>query len=214
MFGDVNKKKERMELDIREVQRRIEVAPTNDLLATEEKLLKEFDTVLEQEETLWFQKSREKWIALGDRNTRYFHTSTIKIIRRRRNKIDMLKDDDGIWVSDGMVLENMAMEYYAGLYSLSDVPDEVSKLPSGGFTRLSSREYGELDGVFSEKEVKEAVQGMGKFKAPGPDGPVFYQENWELVKESVTRFVLGFFTEGVLPQGTNDVTHFLSCCRK
>ena len=37
-----------------------------------------------------------KWIVLGDRNTKYYHTSTI--VRRKRNKIEMLKDEDGRWV--------------------------------------------------------------------------------------------------------------------
>ena len=45
---------------------------------------------------LWFQKSREKWVELGDRNTKYFHTSTI--IRRCRNRIEALKDNEDRWV--------------------------------------------------------------------------------------------------------------------
>lgn len=47
---------------------------------------------------------------------------------------------------------------------------------------------------------------MGRFKAPGPDGyqPVFYQDCWEVVGESVVRFVLDFFRTGLLPPETND----------
>ena len=50
------------------VQGLLDHSHTNALLDREATLLKEFEVVLEQEEMLWFQKSREKWVALGDRN--------------------------------------------------------------------------------------------------------------------------------------------------
>lgn len=42
------------------------------------------------------------------------------------------------------------------------------------------------------KEIKEAVRSMGRLKAQGLDSfqPVFYQQSWEVVGESMTRFVL------------------------
>ncbi|KAF7801547.1 putative ribonuclease H protein At1g65750 family [Senna tora] len=39
------------------------------------------------------------------------------MIRRRRKKIEALKDDQGDWVYDTEVLNNMAMQFYATLYS-------------------------------------------------------------------------------------------------
>lgn len=89
VFGDVMKRKEKLLVEIKTVQDSLEVTPTDALLEREELLLKEFDSVLEQEELIWLQKSREKWFELGDRNTSFFHTSTV--IRRRRNRIEMLK---------------------------------------------------------------------------------------------------------------------------
>jgi len=55
------------------------------LIILQQKLLKEYEDVIFQEETLSFQKSREKWVRLGSRNTPFFHTQTI--IRRNKNKI-------------------------------------------------------------------------------------------------------------------------------
>ncbi|KAL8137127.1 hypothetical protein V2J09_003128 [Rumex salicifolius] len=129
VFGVIQERKANLLHDIQYVQGLIEVDATNDLLIQEEILLKELDVVLDQEETLWFQKSREKWIALGDRNTAFFHTSTV--IRRRRNRIEMLRDDDGSWVSDASALESMVTQYYQRLYSMDDVTSEFSALPSG-----------------------------------------------------------------------------------
>ncbi|XP_056695810.1 uncharacterized protein [Spinacia oleracea] len=68
------------------------------LIKLEVALNKEMEDVLTQEEVLWFQKSRVDAIKDGDRNTRYFHLSTI--IRRRQNKGEALKDNTGSWVYD------------------------------------------------------------------------------------------------------------------
>lgn len=158
---------------------------------------------------IWFQKSREKWVALGDRNTQYFHTSTI--IRRRRNKIEMLKDDEGLWVLEHQRLEKLAVEYYTQLYSLDDVDLVVPSLPHAGFTTLTQDEKNDLNKAFSIMEIERSGRSMGKFKAPGPDGfqPIFYQQCWEEKGTSVSRFALDFFESGILPTETNDALVFL-----
>ena len=204
VFGMVQQKKEKLVTDIKAVQDLIELAPTDVMLTKEADLITELDGVLEQEEVLWFQKSREKWIALGDRNTQYFHTSTI--IRRRRNMIEMLKNDDDQWVSESQELEGMAIEYYKKLYSMDDVEEEVDNLAPDGFEELTTGELAALNKPFTNLEVENSVRSMGSFKAPGPDGykPIFYQDCWSVVGESVTKFVLNFFETGQLPPKTND----------
>ncbi|KAG7579838.1 Ribonuclease H domain [Arabidopsis thaliana x Arabidopsis arenosa] len=204
VFGDVQKRKDQLMQEITDVQDLLDQSQTDTLLAKESELLKEFDLVLEQEEILWFQKSREKWIVLGERNTKYFHTSTI--IRRRRNRIEALKDDEGRWVVESQELEKLAVDYYQRLYSMVDIDQEVDSLPKEGFTRLTREELQELNKPFSPKEIENSVRSMGKYKAPGPDGfqPVFYQHCWEVVGPSVVRFVLDFFETGALPPETND----------
>ncbi|CAA7053603.1 unnamed protein product [Microthlaspi erraticum] len=176
VFGEVSKRKEAILKEIKEVQEILDSGPSDALLVREEELIQDLDNVLEQEEMLWFQKSREKWIPLGDRNTRFFHTSTV--IRRRRNRIEMLKGSD-----------------------------VNNKLPAEGFDHLTVEEKTYLQREFSESEIESAVRGMGKYKAPGPDGyqPVFYQSCWDTVGPSVIRFVLDFFSTGILPSETNDV---------
>ncbi|KAG7564109.1 Ribonuclease H domain [Arabidopsis suecica] len=203
VFGDVQKRKDQLMQEITDVQDLLDQSQTDTLLAKESELLKEFDLVLEQEEILWFQKSREKWIVLGERNTKYFHTSTI--IRRRRNRIEALKDDEGRWVVESQELEKLAVDYYQRLYSMVDIDQEVDSLPKEGFTRLT-QELQELNKPFSPKEIENSVRSMGKYKAPGPDGfqPVFYQHCWEVVGPSVVRFVLDFFETRALPPETND----------
>lgn len=205
VFGNIHVRKEKVVSDLKAVQDLLEVVQTDDLLMKEDTLLKEFDVLLHQEETLWFQKSREKLLALGDRNTTFFHTSTV--IRRRRNRIEMLKDSEDRWVTEKEALEKLAMDYYRKLYSLEDVSVVRGTLPTEGFPRLTREEKNNLNRPFTRDEVVVAVRSMGRFKAPGPDGyqPVFYQQCWETVGESVSKFVMEFFESGVLPKSTNDV---------
>lgn len=53
------------------------------LLKLKFKLKREWAELLLQEESFWMQKSRIDRLRLGDKNTKFFHTSTL--IRRRRN---------------------------------------------------------------------------------------------------------------------------------
>ncbi|XP_023643350.1 uncharacterized protein LOC111831938 [Capsella rubella] len=72
VFGDVQRRKEKLLNEIKEIQEIIDMNQTDLLLKREAELLREFDLGLDQEEVLWFQKSREKWIVHGDRNTSFF----------------------------------------------------------------------------------------------------------------------------------------------
>ncbi|XP_058762592.1 uncharacterized protein LOC131635973 [Vicia villosa] len=81
------------------IQRNIHLRQNNrGLLKLEKKLQEELKTILRQEELMWFQRSRTKWLVDGDRNTKYYHLQTVKI--RRKNKILMLKDESGNWIED------------------------------------------------------------------------------------------------------------------
>ncbi|KAG5544818.1 hypothetical protein RHGRI_017313 [Rhododendron griersonianum] len=51
-----------------------------------------------KEELYWQQKSHHKWLQSGDRNTSYFHASTVE--RRRRNHISGIENAYGAWISD------------------------------------------------------------------------------------------------------------------
>lgn len=198
-------KKEKLLKHITIIQDLLEQAQTDDLLKQEAELIKELDMVLEQEEMLWYQKSREKWVVHGDKNTSFFHT--FAIIQRRRNRIDMLKDEEDRWVVDKAELEKLALEYYRRLYSLDDVDPVVDRLPKEGFARLSTTDHVNLNKQFSVGEVEQVLRSMGKFKAPGPDGyqPIFYQTCWDVVGELVSKFALDFFETGQLPAKANDV---------
>nr|KYP73853.1 Transposon TX1 uncharacterized [Cajanus cajan] len=56
-------------------------------------------------ELLWFQKSPCKWLEFGDRNTSYFHGTTV--IRRRKSSIATLQNEECGWIENKQELELM-----------------------------------------------------------------------------------------------------------
>ena len=75
------------------IQRVVVVRPSSSLLDLENNLLKDLDVVLGQEQELWALKSRINWMVQGDRNTAFFHVSTL--VRRNKNQILAIKNGVG-----------------------------------------------------------------------------------------------------------------------
>ena len=50
---------------------------------------------LDTEEIMWKQRSRNRYLKEGDRNTSFFHTKASN--RKQQNWIQGLEDDNGVW---------------------------------------------------------------------------------------------------------------------
>ena len=115
VFGNIIFKKQKLEARIRGIQRSLKTTDSASLARLEKELQCEYNTILYQEELLWYQKSRENWVRFGDRNTNFFHTQTM--VRRKRNRIHGLFLDDGSWVTDDVILREEARRFYQKLFS-------------------------------------------------------------------------------------------------
>ncbi|GAU42633.1 hypothetical protein TSUD_238250 [Trifolium subterraneum] len=161
---------------------------SNFLETLENELQQQLTTTLYQEECLWYQKSRGKWITDGDRNTKYYHSKTI--VRRRRNKIVSLRSETGDWIEDQEILINMAMNFYINLYH-EDKPVRDPVVSWTTYPQNLETEHHKLSSAVQYVECKQALFDMGPHKAPGADGypALFFQQNWDIVAESVHHFV-------------------------
>ncbi|XP_061354598.1 uncharacterized protein LOC133299173 [Gastrolobium bilobum] len=99
------------------IQRAIDSSNSIQLEKLEAVLRDELAVILDQEEQIWFQKSRTHWIKGGDRNTSYYHTSTV--IRRKLNKIIKLQDGNGHWVSGERELIALVRDFFQNLFKAS-----------------------------------------------------------------------------------------------
>jgi hypothetical protein len=154
----------------------------------EQRLQLELAKVLKQEELMWFQRSRSKWLADGDHNTRYYHLKTAN--RRRRNNIIMLRKTSGEWVDDMQSLQAMVTDFYQELFT--EPPDNGRWYQTAiSYPVLEENTNKNLATDLDNMEVKNALFSMHPWKSPGPDGyPAgFYQQAWDILGESVTNFV-------------------------
>ncbi|KAL4353918.1 hypothetical protein GQ457_06G009460 [Hibiscus cannabinus] len=58
----------------------------------------EVSKLWESEEIYWHQRSRVDWLKYGDRNSKFFHATTLQ--NRRRNTICRIKNEQGEWLED------------------------------------------------------------------------------------------------------------------
>ncbi|KAJ1418794.1 hypothetical protein SESBI_15733 [Sesbania bispinosa] len=82
-------------------------------------LRNQIDQLRKQQEIYWAQRSRIKWLQHGDRNSSFFHASTVQ--RRDRNRLFRLKNDLGNWVEGQGEIEDLVQHYFQQVYK-SDGP--------------------------------------------------------------------------------------------
>jgi hypothetical protein len=86
---------------------------TEDWKKEEIQMTKEWEERCQHEEILWSQKSRIRWLKEGERNTKFFHRTTIA--RRTHNKILKIRDQDGIERESHKDIENILVNHFHGI---------------------------------------------------------------------------------------------------
>ncbi|OMO73242.1 reverse transcriptase [Corchorus capsularis] len=206
VFGNVFKRKRILRARLTGIERSLARFPDPFLVDLQKSLVKDYQLTLQQEEEIWKLKSRIDWVAQGDRNTSYFHTSTI--IRRKKNAISGLEDSLGNWSFDVETIKRLILNHFKDLYTTS----HYCSLPSQSDTwvipgpSLATETYDMLTAAPTNGEIKKALFGMKPLKAPGPDGlhPTFFQKFWSTVGDSVCRDIKLIFHCAVIPQDWNN----------
>ncbi|XP_056697578.1 uncharacterized protein [Spinacia oleracea] len=203
IFHNIFHKKANLWARLEGVQRGLAVRRLDHLISREKALRQEMELVLQQEELLWFQKSRLEAIRDGDRNTKFFHLSTV--IRRRRNRIEMLQNSDGVWLLEPQAVKNLVVEYWKGLFREDSQNAQTDPFIINCFPTIPPTDWANLTKPYAACEVQAAIMSMKPYKAPGPDGfqPVFYQHYWNLLAPSVTRTVLDILEGRHFPEDLN-----------
>ena len=77
VFDNILHRRRKLESRLWGIQRCLEIVDSAALIRLEKDLQEEYNLVLYHEELRWYQKSRENWVKLGDRNTCFFHMQTV-----------------------------------------------------------------------------------------------------------------------------------------
>eukprot|EP00253_Pinus_taeda_P019391 PITA_19391 len=144
-----------------------------------------------QEEVLWQQKSRIQWLKEGEKNTKFFHKTTVQ--RRMRNQISQVTNVQGVKFETQEEIEQEFLRYFKGMSQEPNINrDEAIDSITRHIPRLITEEQNTLLlKPISLQEVEIAVNSLKASKAPGPDGFTsnFFQYFWELIKWEVWQVV-------------------------
>ncbi len=108
------------------------------------------------------------WVVDGDRNTKFFHTSTI--MRKRFNKIVRLQNSVGEWLKSSDLFRNHIQSGFIDLFSSSHISSIPRFCPPTLAPRVSMEESLALIAPITLSDVKLSLWSFKPFKAPSPDG--------------------------------------------
>uniref|UniRef100_A0A2N9GPX3 Reverse transcriptase zinc-binding domain-containing protein n=1 Tax=Fagus sylvatica TaxID=28930 RepID=A0A2N9GPX3_FAGSY len=191
VFGNTKARIKALEDKIKEIQ---DLDPCQENIEMEAALNVELNEWLEWEELKWKQKSKELWLRKGDRNSKFFHLSTV--VRRRRNLISEIQLSDGQWIHSRDDIESYFSMQFQNIFQTSNphIPPQLEGLFTPCITELENTN---LSRVPELSEIKEVVWDMHPMKAPGPDGlpGLFFKKYWSTVGEQVLATIQSFFRE-------------------
>jgi hypothetical protein len=199
IFGNIRKRKGQIERRLKGIQNALERVDSATLHYLQRDLQREYDMILRQEEIHWYQKARDDWIKLGDRNTKFFHAKTV--IRRKRNKIHGLHLPNGNWCTDDNTLREEAQLYFKTLFCSNDLNPCNGEIDGLQGPTLNEEACHSLTKQVTNEEVTRALNQMHPFKAPGPDGfqGIFFKQYWHIIGEDVVSLISTAFETGSFP---------------
>lgn len=153
----------------------------------------------EIEESILRQRSKLKWLRLGDGNNKYFH-ATIKARQTSNSIYSLQKEDDTILKTHEDIEEEILTSYRKLMGTAEEVRNgiDVSAMREG--PQLNNDQRVNLTVPVTEQEVVNALHNIDDMKAPGKDGyeAYFFKKSWTIMKKDIMRVVDDFFVNGKL----------------
>ena len=155
-----------------------------------------------KEEEYWRQRSWTLWLALGDRNSGFFHATTRQ--RWATNKFSVMEDSQCLAVFEEHEILRLISDYFENLFKTNNSTN--TGIVEEAISPAITEELNEgVSAVPSDEEIKAATFSIHPDKASGPDGfsAGFFRTNWNTVGPAVSREIKQFFSTGVLPSNIN-----------
>lgn len=131
-------------------------------------------------------KARSNWIVYEERNTSFFHLTTL--VRRSFNRIMCVANGSGVLTHDLEEVQSLFLDGFKTLYQTEKVSSRFSSLVDSGWCIMIAQADVEALSLHpSDLEITNTLFTMKPFKAPKPDGihAGFHQRFWGNVTASV-----------------------------
>eukprot|EP00253_Pinus_taeda_P011982 PITA_11982 len=192
VFGNILEDKQKLEKEMEDIQQKIILeGRIEESVNKEGIILGRLEERRKQEEILWRQKSRIKWLKEGERNTKFFHQAMIK--HRQGNRILSIKNKNGERVVEQNEIEQVLVDYHKEILTEPQV-DRTRAIQEicSAIPRLVSEDQNRaLMRAVTIEELEEVVKSMKKGTAPGPDGFTvdFFQAGWHFLGKDILDLV-------------------------
>eukprot|EP00253_Pinus_taeda_P009929 PITA_09929 len=144
-----------------------------------------------QEEMLWRQKSRIKWLKDSEKNTKFFHSTTIQ--RRMHKNITHIQNAQGTRVKKHEDIVAELLNYFKQVHKEPNIDrsQAIQKVTSNIPKLILDEQNQMLLKSVDLQEVVTTVRQLKAGKAPGLDGfsSNFFHNFWDLIKNEVWHVV-------------------------
>ncbi|KAL6225674.1 hypothetical protein ACLB2K_004523 [Fragaria x ananassa] len=193
VFGNIHKKVDDDLTALAQIQHDIATSgDSDDLLAKESVLHASLTESLRIREMFWREKSRQRWLAEGDRNTSYFHAMCR--VRKAQSSITLLREGSQLF-EDCASIQNHILDYYTNIFAKDRGCHDTGLVSRVIPSLVTEEENNRLIEVPSSDEIWSAIKSMDPESAPGLDGfnGHFFVSCWDIVGRDVVAAVQYFF---------------------
>jgi hypothetical protein len=151
---------------------------------------RQIQALLRMQQTYWKQRFTQRFVQLGDENTKFFHAMATE--RYRRNNISQILNSDGSMVTDHQEKSLMFWEEFRkrlGVTVQTEMQFDLGSLVQ------EIQELDDLCSPFEREEIEAIVVEFPTDKAPGPNGfnGYFVKKAWHIIRQDIYRLCSEFY---------------------
>lgn len=204
-FGKVTDQIRKTDAQLNNIQPKIiDNTASIELISKYNRLLKKRHKLIDFSTTYWQQRSKIKYLKLGDQNNTFFHRAAS--IRKNRNMIKIYTAQNNSSSQNPNIIRKLVEEDFKDRFKSDENSNFDARIDFQLLDNIITPEDNyELCAQVSDQEIHNAVFQLDPDKSPGPDGypPLFFQKYWGIIGKSVIRSVKAFFHSGKLLKEVN-----------
>ena len=137
-------------------------------------------------------RSKAQYVENNEKNSKYF--ASLEKRHYEQKTITKIKTNQSTIITDLKDIISEQRNFYQQLYKARPTIESELKFLDTPITQLNNDEINICEGLLTEHECTESLNGMGLNKSPGSDGITveFYKAFWDILKMHYVKSVFFF----------------------